>query len=45
MTRTLRDLSMLGLGIVVALSGPAAAQDYAKFRVLEARTIENMWTR
>jgi WD40 repeat protein len=35
---------MLGLGILVALCGPAAAQDYAKFRVLDAKVIEDMWT-
>lgn len=44
MTRTLRNFSMLGLGILVALCGPATAQDYAKFRVLETRAVEDMWT-
>ena len=35
---------MLGLGIVAALCGPAAAQDYAKYRVLDAKVIEDMST-
>jgi hypothetical protein len=35
---------MLGLGMVVAVCGPAAAQDYAKFRVLDTRVIDDMWT-
>ena len=35
---------MLGLGMVVALCGPAAAQDYAEFRVLDTRVIEDMST-
>jgi hypothetical protein len=44
MVPTLRNFSMLVLGIVAALCGRAAAQDYAKFRVLDAKVIENMWT-
>src|SRR4051812_11186130 len=44
MTRTLRNFCMLGLGIVVALCGRATAQDYAKFRVLDSRVIEDIWT-
>jgi hypothetical protein len=44
MTATLRNFSMLVLGIVLALCGRAAAQDYAKFRVLDAKAIEDMWT-
>ena len=36
---------MLGLGMVMALCGPARrAQDYAKFRVLDSKVIEDMWT-
>ncbi|MGX5841005.1 TolB family protein [Mesorhizobium sp. ArgA1] len=41
---TLRSFSMLVAGIVAALCGPAAAQDYAGYRVLDTRVIENMWT-
>ena len=44
MTLTLRNVSMLWLAMVVALCGRAAAQDYAKFRVLDAKVIENMST-
>ena len=44
MTPTLRNFFMLGLGMVAALCGPAAAQDYAKFRVLDAKVIEDMST-
>jgi len=41
---TLRNSSMLGLGMAVALCGHAAAQDYATFRVLDTRVIEDMMT-
>jgi hypothetical protein len=44
MTLTLRNSSMLGLGMAVALCGHAAAQDYATFRVLDTRVIEDMMT-
>lgn len=44
MLHTLRSFSLLGLGILIALCDRAAAQDYAKFRVIEATTIENMST-
>ena len=44
MTPTLRNLPMLVLGIVAAICGRAAAQDYAKFRVLDTKVIEDMWT-
>ena len=43
MAPTLRNFSMLVLGIVAALCGRAAAQDYAKFRVLDTKVIEDMW--
>jgi WD40 repeat protein len=41
---TPRNFSMLALGMVLALCGHAAAQDYAKFRVLDAKVIEDMST-
>lgn len=44
MTPTLRNFSMLVLGMSAALSGRATAQDYAGYRVLDAKVIENMWT-
>ena len=44
MTLTLRNSSMLGLGMAVALCGHAAAQDYAAYRVLDTRVIEDMLT-
>ena len=44
MRPTLRNLPMLVLGIVAALCGGAAAQDYAGYRVLDAKVIQNMWT-
>jgi hypothetical protein len=44
MTPILRSLSLLALGMVAALCSPAAAQDYAGYRVLDSRVIEDMWT-
>jgi WD40 repeat protein len=44
MRPTLRNFSVAVLGIVAALCGPAAAQDYAKYRVLDAKVIKDMWT-
>ena len=41
---TLRSLSVLGPGVALALCGHADAQDYARFRVLDTRVIEDMWT-
>ncbi|MBA1140295.1 TolB family protein [Mesorhizobium neociceri] len=35
---------MLAAGIVAALCSPAAAQDYAGYRVLDTKVIEDMWT-
>lgn len=44
MNPTLRNFSMAVLGIVVALCGRAAAQDYAGYRVLDTKVIEKMST-
>lgn len=44
MRLTLRNFSVAVLGIVAALCGPAAAQDYAKYRVLDTKVIKDMWT-
>ncbi len=44
MRPTLRNCSVAVLGIVAALCSPAAAQDYAKYRVLDAKVIKDMWT-
>lgn len=44
MRPVLRNFFMFALGIVAALCGRAAAQDYAGYRVLDAKVIQNMWT-
>ena len=44
MRPTLRNFSMLAPGIVMALCGHAAAQDYAGYRVLDTKVIDKMST-
>ncbi len=44
MRPALRNFSVAVLGIVVALCGPAAAQDYAGYRVLDTKVIDKMST-
>lgn len=45
MTRTRRTFLLAGLAIAIAaaIATPAAAQDYARYRIVETRVIENMW--
>jgi hypothetical protein len=40
----LRNFSLLGLGLIAAFCSPAMAQDYAKYRVLDTKVLEDMWT-